>query len=202
MTLRHTKQEVGMSKSTFASSMITKLNRAIGNDGRSFNNGTPAVAMAALAQAISEYLIDNTVVTIAYDGIITTTGDPDPVTSDTFRIVGACAPPSAADSFDAWFLQLETNIIAGFSLAAMGDNGVVFPMKPFLNTKTTITRDSLTAVHNASDDSPQQKVWEVVCQGIMDWINDGAMGVPVQSAATNPSASSAGQAIITGITIT
>ena len=190
-----------MGKSAFASSIITKLRNAIGNDGRTFSSGTPAVAMAAFAEAITEYLIENTVVTVTYNGIITATGDPDPVTSDTFRIVGTCAPPVGVTKFDAWISKLQDNIMNGFTLAPVGSAGVVFATMPFISKSMVMPQSLLKAVHDPSDTNPQQKIWEIICQAIIDWIGDDAMGRPVEGEATNPTAASAGRAVITDITI-
>ena len=52
-----------------------------------------------------------------------------------------------------------------------------------------------------SDKDPQQKIWEIICDGIMQWINTSAMN-PAPSAATHPTAGSAGMANITKITLT
>ena len=194
-----------MGKSAFASAIITKMRSAIGTNGRNFNSGTPAVAMAAFAEAITEYLIANTVVAITYDGIITETGSPDPVVSDTFNIIGSCAPPISTGGFDTWCQQLQANIIAGFALAPIGDNGIVFETRPFLNITLDLSQQHLqpllTNAHDASDTNPQQKVWEIICQAIIEWIGGTAKNT-VPGPATNPSASSAGQAKITSITIT
>ena len=191
-----------MGKSAFASSVITKLRGAIGNDGRNFNSGTPAVAMAAFAEAITEYLIANTTITVTYSGTITATGDPDPITSDTFRIVGVCAPPVSAVDFGDWISKLQDNIMNGFILAPIGTAGIVFEAVPFISKSMDMPQSRLKAAHNPSDTDPQQKIWEIICQAIIDWIGGGAMGSPVESAATNPSAASAGRARITDITIT
>lgn len=190
-----------MSKSAFASAIISKLSGTIGTDGSSYSSGSASSAMSAVAEAITEYLIANTQVNIAYTGIIPgTPPTPDPTVTDTFKIVGNCAPPSPSDSFDSWIKQIEANIISGFSLAPSGNAGVVFTQAPFLNTGIATTQSDLKSTHDVSDESPQQKVWEVVCGGIMDWINGAAMN-PASGAATHPSAGSSGTANIVKITI-
>lgn len=190
-----------MSKSTFAQSIISKLSSAIGTDGGSYTAGTASSAMAAVAAAITEYLIANTTVTISYAGIVASTPPyPDPVVTDSFKIVGSCAPPSPADSFDSWIKQIETNIIAGFQLAPTGNAGVVFSQKPFLNPGIMTRQSNLKSAHDVSDKSPQQKVWEVVCEGIMNWINSTAMN-STPGAASRPTGPSTGTAAITKITI-
>lgn len=190
-----------MSKQAFASVIINKMKGAISTDGQSFNDGTAVSAMAAVAQGITEYLIANTQVTVAYVGVIPgTPPTPDPVVIDTFKIVGVCAPSSPSNSFDAWLLQLQNNIIAGFQLAPTGNAGVVFPIKPFLVPGVTVSQANLKSAHDVGDSDPQQKIWEIICDGIMQWINGTAMN-PASSAATHPAASSTGTANIVKISI-
>jgi hypothetical protein len=191
-----------MSKSAFAQKIISKLKSAIGTDGQSFGNSTASSAMQAVADGITEYLIANTKVDIAYAGVIPgSPPTPDPTVSDTFKIVGKCAPPSATDDFSAWLKKIESNIIAGFSLASAGTAGVVFAQKPFAVTGITTTQSDLKAKHAVGDESPQQKIWEIVCGGIMDWINGTAMNA-ASGAASHPSATSTGTANIVKITLT
>lgn len=191
-----------MSKSAFAQTIISKLKAAISTDGGGYSSGTASAAMAAVANGITEYLIANTEVTISYAGVIPSIPPAnDPITSDTFKIVGACAPTGPSNSFDAWIKQIEANIIAGFSLAPAGNAGVVFTQKPFLSTGITTVQSMLKANHDVSDKDPQQKIWEIVCGGIMDWINGVAMNTtPGQATHTPPG--SAGPAAITKISIT
>lgn len=191
-----------MSKSAFAQKIISKLKSAIGTDGQSFGDNTASSAMQAVADGITEYLIANTKVDIAYIGVIP--GTPpvsDPTVEDTFKIVGKCAPPKASDDFSSWLTEIESNIIAGFSLASKGTAGVVFAQKPFAISGITTTQSDLKAKHSVGDESPQQKIWEIVCGGIMDWINGTAMN-PKNGAASHPTATSTGTANITKITLT
>lgn len=191
-----------MSKTAFAQTIISKLKAAIGTDGGSYTSGSALSAMAAVAQGITEYLIANTTVTIVYAGIVSATVPyPDPIIVDTFKIIGTCAPPSPANSFDSWIKQIETNIIIGFQLAPSGNAGVVFTQKPFLNIGIKTMQENLKSVHDVSDKDPQLKVWEVVCGGIMDWINSVALN-SIAGPASRPTAPSAGTASITKITIT
>ena len=191
-----------MSKSDFAKTIINKMKSAIGTDGQSFNGGTASAAMAAVAQGITEYLIQNTKVDIVYNGIIPgSPPTPDPIKKDTFKIVGTCAPPSQSNSFDAWLLQLQMNIIAGFQLAPAGNMGIIFPTKPFLTPGVTITQANLKSAHDVGDKNPQQKIWEIICGGIMQWINSTAIN-PAPGAATRPTAPSSGIANIVKIQIT
>lgn len=189
-----------MSKQAFAKTIINKMKASIGTDGQSFGDSTAPSAMTAVAQAITEYLIANTQVIVAYVGVIPgTPPTPDPVVTDTFKIVGTCATTGPSNSFDAWLMQLQNNIIAGFQLAPAGNAGLMFPMKPFLAPGITTNQAMLTSAHDVGDEEPQQKMWEIICDGIMQWINTTAMN-PAPGAATRPN--SAGTANITKITIT
>lgn len=190
-----------MSKTAFAQSIISKLNGAIGTSGKDYNAGSAMSAMSAVAAAITEYLIANTIVTVTYAGIIPgPPPTPDPLTSDTFQIIGSCAPTGPSDNFDAWIKQIETNIITGFSLAPKGQIGLIFAQTPFLNSGILTTQANLTALHDVGDEDPQLKVWEAVCEGIMNWINTTAFNA-TPGAATNSVTSSAGTAAISKITI-
>lgn len=190
-----------MSKSAFASLIINKMKAAISTDGQSFNEGTATAAMAAVAQAITEYLIANTVVSVAYVGIIPGVPPvPDPLVADTFKIVGACAPPGPSNNFDAWMFQLQNNIIAGFQLAPMGNTGLVFPTKPFLAPGVITNQAMLTSAHDVGDEDSQQKIWEIVCEGIMQWINTTAIN-PVPGPGSRPTSPSTGTANIVKITL-
>lgn len=191
-----------MSKTTFAQTIISKLKVAIGTDGGTYTSGSASSAMAAVAQGITEYLIANTTVSIAYAGmVITTYPYPDPIIADTFKIVGACAPPNPANDFNSWIKQIETNIITGFQLAPTGNAGVVFAQKPFLNAGIKTKQENLKSTHDIADKDAQLKVWEIVCGGIMDWINSIALN-SVAGVASRPTAPSTGTASITKITIT
>lgn len=191
-----------MSKTAFAQTIISKLKSSIGTSGKDFNSGSASAAMAAVAAGITEYLIANTIVTVSYQGMIPgTPPTPDPLVTDSFQITGNCAPTGPSNNFDDWIKLIESNIIAGFTLAAMGTGGLVFAVPPFAKAGITIKQSDLTAVHDVSDEDPQQKVWEMICGGLMDWINGGAMN-PAQDDATHPDVSSSGTATITKITIT
>ena len=191
-----------MSKSAFAQTIISKLKGAIGTDGGNYSSSTATAAMSAVANGITEYLIANTKVSISYAGVIPSTPPAnDPTVTDTFKIVGSCAPTRPSNNFDSWIKQIEANIIAGFSLAPSGQAGVVFPAKPFLNPGIATVQSMLKSNHDVSDSDPQQKIWEIVCGGIMDWINGPAMNSTPGGGTHNPPGSS-GPAQITKITIT
>ena len=190
-----------MSKSAFAQTIIGKMKSAIGTDGQSFSENSATAAMQAVADGITEYLVANTVVSISYKGLIP--GTPpvtDPVVSDTFKIIGSCATTGPANSFDDWIKKIEANIIAGFSLAAKGDNGVVFAQTPFAINGIKTTQSALKSAHSVDDKNPQQKIWEIICDGIIKWINSTAKN-KLPGSASNPTASSTGTANIVKITL-
>lgn len=78
--------------------------------------------------------------------------------------------------------------------------GIVFVQKPFLTPGIATIRDMLKAQHDVQDEDPQLKIWEIVCGGIMDWINGTAIN-PTPGPATHPPVASAGTAFITKILI-
>lgn len=191
-----------MSKSDFAKAIISQLSGAIGTDGDRYSASSATMAMSAVATAITDYLIANTKVTVTYAGTIPGTPPaPDPVVTDTFKIVGTCAPTGPSDSFDAWVRQIEANIISGFQLAPKGDMGVVFTAIPFSNSGIAVTQSMLQSAHDINDKSPQQKVWEIICGGVMDWINTTAMNA-TPGPATRPTGPSTGTGSIVKIAIT
>ena len=191
-----------MSKTAFAQSIIDKLKNAIGTSGKDYSSDSAGIAMSAIASAITEYLINNTTVTINYLGTLSITPpSPDPVVSDSFQILGSCAPTGPSDSFDSWIKQIEGNIISGFQLAPKGTVGIVFPQTPFAISGITISQADLKIKHQVSDEDPQLKVWEVICGGIMEWINGLAKNMS-PGVATRPEGPSTGTATITSITIT
>lgn len=191
-----------MPAQAFAQAIIGQLNGAIGTDGNSFTTGSASIAMTAVATAMTNYIVANTLVTVTYAGIIPgVPPSPDPLITDVFNIIGTVAPTGPSDGFDSWIKLIEANIIAGFTLAPMGTAGLVFPTVPFANPGIMTTQAQLYAVHDITDASPQLKVWTVVCQGIMDWINGLAFNA-VPGACTNSKTGSAGTASIVKIVIT
>lgn len=188
-----------MSATLFAQTIIGKMQAAIGTDGGSFSTGSAALAMQAVADGITEYLTANTIVTASYAGMIPGAPPvPDPLVTDTFSIIGKCSPPSASESFDAWLLQIQSAIISGFQLAPKGNIGLVFAQVPFLAPGAVLSQGALG--HSPSDENPQLKVWQVICQALMDWINTSAMNA-VPGPANNSLTASTGVATITKITL-
>lgn len=191
-----------MAASDFATLILSQLVGAIGTEGGAYNEGTATLAMTAVADAMTQYIVSNTTVTISYAGIINSvTPSPDPVVIDTFKVEGKIVPTGPSNSFDDWIRQIETNIIAGFKLASIGNAGVMFAQSPFINPGIAVTQAMLKLQHDITDKSPQQGVWEIICQGIMDWINSIALN-PTPGSASRPTGPSTGTAIITKIIIT
>lgn len=163
-----------MPGSSFASMIIGQLAGAIGTDGSKFNNATMALGQAAIAAAITSYIIANTNVICTFAGVNPATGVPDPVVADTFKLVGACAPITAT-SFTDWVAGLESNIASGFQMAPAGMVGVVPTgvFKPILANgllQASLQQSLLKAAHEANKAAPQQVVWEVICNAIIAWI--------------------------------
>lgn len=166
-----------MSASAFASLICAKIKSAVGADGTQFSSSTPQQCQAAVAQAITEYLIANVTVYISYSGIMTATPNPpDPIVADTMKIVGNCAAMSTPGTYEGWIADLQSKIAAGFDVLSPGTMGVTTTFKPFspIVGSLSIPQGGLKSVHDGSKDDPMQKTWEVVCQGIMDWINSGS----------------------------
>lgn len=82
-----------MSKSAFAQAIISKLKSSIGTSGKDYSAGSASAAMSAVAAGITEYLIANTTVMVSYVGVIPgVPPTPDPLVTDSFKIMGSCAP--------------------------------------------------------------------------------------------------------------
>lgn len=190
-----------LSEQAFAKTIIRHLKDDIGTDGMEYDNGVETTAMKAVADGITEYLLANTMVTISYIGTIPgTPPTPDPVTVDTFKITGQCAPTGTCSDFNAWLKQIEANIISGFMLAPTGNIGVAFPAKPWLAPGITTVRDTLKDIHTSNEDDPQIKVWTEICKDIIAWATGSGVNA-VPGAATNSASGSVGTANITSITI-
>lgn len=202
LTVVHLLVEHSMSRTAFAQTIISKLRNAIGTSGMDYSNGSADIAMRAVADGITEYLIANTLVTVSYTGIIPgSPPSPDPLTTDTFKIMGKCEPTGPSENFNDWIKKIESNIIAGFQLEAAGTNNLVFSLFPFSVIGISTSQSHLKSVHDIGDKDPQLKVWEVVCQGIMDWINGISKNV-TPGPASHPPVASTGTAQITKITLT
>lgn len=191
-----------MSKQAFAQTVISKVAAAIGTSGSDFSSSSASSAMAAIASGISEYIVANTSIAVSYKGMIP--GSPpvaDPLIADSFKVVGVCAPPSPSNSFDTWVKQIETNIMAGFQFAPSGKAGVVMAGLPFAKPGLIIAQANITTAVQSNAQNLQLKVWEVICGGVMDWINSSAAS-PMVFTASNRATLSVGTASIVKITIT
>lgn len=178
-----------MPASSFADTIISKLNESIGMDGSSYSASTPEQANQAIADGVTEYLIDNTLITITYAGIIPgTPPTPDPIIADVCGITGQCAPPTGI-TFDSWVNSLASNIVAGFFIDS--SNAGVSPISPtpaFL-PGLSISQSMLTSIHTANLDNPQKPVWEVITGAILTWLN--AVIAPTYAASTTQSTGTA-----------
>lgn len=194
-----------MSSSSFASLVCSKIKSAAGSDGGKFNSGTPAKCQAAIAAAITEYLLANVTVHITYSGMTTSSpSKKDSVTTDTLKITGSCATMSTPGDYSGWLADLQSKIAAGFTVLPPGTNAVTTTFLPFnpASGSLTIAQSNLKSAHEGNWDNPMQKTWEVVCKGIMDWINSSAGCNPAAAAVPATRPGSAGTATLTKIVVT
>lgn len=119
-----------MAATDFADKIIQKMKGGIGTDGGGYGASTPTSANTAIAEAVTEYILEHAVVTASYAGTMPN-GSADPLVTDTFKVVGKCAPVPVCGHFDDWLTILRDHIADGFSLAPSGSAGLVFPAKPF-----------------------------------------------------------------------
>lgn len=193
-----------MSKEAFAKLIITKLRSAVGADGAKYTSDTPTKAQQALAAAITEYLIANTVVKISYVGVLTSGTGTDTVVTDTLKIAGSCGSIGKPSDFPSWVNKIQSVIASSFSVVSPGVNGVVVQFQPFNSAKGAlqIPQGDLKAVFEKNMSDPTNAVWQVICGKIIDWINSNLGKNPAITAisATRPGVS-AGTASLTSITI-
>lgn len=155
-----------MPKQSFASLIISQLKGAIGTDGSAYNSGTPSAANSAIAQAVTQYLITNTKITIAYTGTMPT-GSPD-ICTDNVLVTGSVAPPSGTD-FQSWLKSLESNIVAGIMISS--GPGLVTPTGTFPAFIPGISNPDLYGAIGDYNNSAQQIAWEAICDSILTWLN-------------------------------
>lgn len=189
-----------MPASSFAQLIISKLAAAIGNDGSGFSASTPMSANQAVADAITEYIKSNTQIMSSYTGMIPSAPSPvpDPIVADVHTVDGMCAPPTGT-TFDAWWTSLGINIQTGFVLMP-GTAGVTYasPVMPFALGQlqpASAVQNSIKSVAESNKDNPQQPVWEVIAQEILNMINNFFGG---GGPAINSSSGSTGAGTITG----
>lgn len=192
-----------MSKSSFASLVCSKIKAAVGDDGSKFGSSSPQSAQQAIADAITEYLVANVKVNVTYTGTLNN-GKPDPVVEDVFTLTGVCSAVSTPGSYEAWLDSIQQSIATSFSGLTPGTAGVVADFKPFNPTSGSlqIVQSDLKSAHESNLKDPMQSVWEVVCGGIMDWINSSASINPAASgvAASRPGTST-GTISVVGIVV-
>lgn len=193
-----------MGKTAFASFVIAKLKAAIGVDGSAYTIDTPDKAQIAIAEAITEYLIANTVITISYSGTLTTGTGADPITTDTMKITGTCAKIGKPSDFIAWVNKIQSVIASSFSVVSPGVNGVITTFLPFNSTINAlqISQNDLNNAYQSNKSAPLQAVWEFICGKILDWLNSSTGKNPTATAlpATRTGVS-AGTASLVSITI-
>lgn len=162
-----------MGKTAFASLVIAKLKATISTDGATYTVDTPDKAQTAIAEAITEYLIANTTVTISYSGTLSTGTGKDPITTDTMKITGTCAKIGKPLDFITWVNKIQSVIASSFSVVSPGANGVITTFLPFNPTANAlqISQSDLLNAYKNNISSPMQAVWEVICGKILDWLN-------------------------------
>lgn len=162
-----------MGKAAFASLVISKLKSAIGSNGSIYTADTPDKAQTAIAEAITEYLIANTTISISYSGTLTTGTGADPIIADTMKITGVCDKIGKPENYAAWIKRIQTVISSSFSVVSPGTDGVIVDFNPFNPTDGAlqIPQADLTSIYQNNMDAPAQAVWEVICGKILDWLN-------------------------------
>lgn len=194
-----------MGKTTFASLIITKLRAAVGTDGATYTVITPEAAQRAIADAITEYLIANTTISISYAGTLNTGSGVDSITTDTMKINGKCDTIGKPSDFVSWVNKIQAVIASSFSVASPGIGGVATTFKPFNPTAgaLTVTLSDLNSAYKNNPSDPTQVVWEAVCEKILSWLNSEVGKNPTATAVTATRAGvSTGTASLVKITIT
>ena len=173
-----------MGKTAFANLVIAKLKAAVGSDGSLYTEQTPAKAQSAIAEAITEYLITNTTITISYAGVLTSGKGVDSVVQDTMKITGTCGTTGRPSDYQSWVNKLQSAIASAFSVVSPGTNGVEVAFLPFNPTTNVlqISQEELNDTFQSNIDNPLQSVWEFICGQIIDWLNS--------TTGKNPSATS------------
>lgn len=164
-----------MGKESFASLIVFKLKSAVGSDGSKYSNNTAALAQSAIAEAITEYLVANTTITISYNGV-TTAGSADIIASDTMKIVGNCQLFSTPSQFSSWVMTLQTAIASAFVAQSPSTQGIITEFQPFSNMPGAlqISQSALKTAHTSNPKDPMLSVWSELCGGILDWLNSEA----------------------------
>ncbi len=164
-----------MGKESFANLIVSELRTSIGNNGLSYSANTPSLAQTAIAKAITEYLIANTIITISYNGIMLS-GGADIITSDNMKIEGECKLTNTPSQFDSWISSLQSAISSAFTVQSPSVQGVITTFKPFSNMPGAlqISQSALKMAHIGNAKDPTLSVWSELCSGILDWLNSEA----------------------------
>lgn len=192
-----------MSKESFASLIVSKLKSAVGNDGSRYSANTAALAQSAIAEAITEYLVANTIITISYNGMATA-GGADVIASDTMEIVGNCQLTSTPSQFSAWVMTLQTAIASAFVVQSPSTQGIITEFQPFSNMPGAlqISQSALKTAHTSNPQNPTLSVWSELCGGILDWLNSEAgKNAAAIGVAASRSGISAGSANLLSISV-
>lgn len=194
-----------MSKESFANLIVTKLNGALGWNGSAYSSDTPKQAQTAIAEAITEYLIANTTITISYNGVLNTGSGADVIASDTMKITGSCSLVSTPSSFEGWVATLQSAIASAFTVLSPSTQGVIVTFQPFngIAGALQIPQTNLKVAHEGNPKSPALAVWTVICGGILDWLNSSLGKSPTATAiAATRTGISSGTAALLSITVT
>ena len=164
-----------MSKEAFASLVVTKLKSAVGTDGTKYSEETAMEAQKAIAEAITQYLVANTRINIAYNGVFDNGSGADVVEADSMQLEGACSSTGRPSDYASWISNLQSVIASSFSVCSPSASGVLTAFKPF-NPSTgslTIPQSKLAAACTNNSANPALAVWGIICGSIIDWINTG-----------------------------
>lgn len=188
-----------MAKTEFANTIIQKLAETVGKDGSQVTAETALACQSAIAAALTEYIVANTTVTIAYTGV-TPSGSPDPLVVDTMKVTGVFAPLGVAADLTSWGAVIP----AGLTIfaAPISTNGITAPIMPFNPAGVLVLdRDRVKSATDGASDI-QLAVWEEICQQIMDYINSPSTINPMMKAIPGAHATiSSGTVSLTQISI-
>ena len=127
----------------------------------------------AIAEAITEYLTTNTIVTISYQGTLNTGTGADPMTEDVMKITGKCEAIGKPSDYQSWVRKIQGAIAKSFTVVSPSISGIAVAFKPFNPTEGAlkIEQNKLREAYQSTTSDYAQAVWEVVCGEILDWLN-------------------------------
>lgn len=153
---------------------------------------------ATVANAITNYLIQNTLITVNYSGTIPGAPPlPDPIVVDTLKISGVCAPLVNTD-INSYIQSINSNISTGFMID-IGLAGVM-PMGPTLAfiAGLELTQDDIKSAHlkalSINSTTPNIIIWEEISKKIIEWLKKCNIGLSF--AAQNTNSGSTGNATV------